>query len=117
MSTPIFTLDAAPTFPLTVKIPVAGYDKPAEFNLVFKHHPVDEYQAKLQAAGEQLTKASDADSYGIMTENLLYLIEAWQFDAPVNAENVRKLVVNYPRAYAAIVADYFAELMGLREKN
>lgn len=115
----LFTLDPNPKFKLDVEIPKAGSEKPGVLTVHFKHRPIDEFVTEMQAAEKALAEVKEGEDEGfqIMVDHLLTFCEGWGFPEEFNAENVRRLLVNYPRAFSVINADYYLELMGLRSKN
>lgn len=114
-----FTLDPNPKFKLDVKIPKAGSAEPGVLTVHFKHRPIDEFVVEMQAAENRLAEVKEGadEGFDIMVDHLMSFCEGWGFPEAFTAENVRRLCVNYPRAFSVINADYYLELMGLRSKN
>ncbi len=100
------TLTPDPTFKAKVQIPMAGaVDAPVMFT--FKYRPASE----LRTLGEQFEKADDVEA------QIMLIASAWDLDDEFNAQNVGLLVDQRPGAAAAIIATYFKEAWGSREKN
>lgn len=115
----IFTLDPTPKFKIDVKIPRPGENEDGILTLHFKHHPIDEFTATMAETESTLATIDENDPQGfdIMTNAVMHIAEGWGFPDKFTKENMRRLLVNYPRAFGAIHGTYYLELMGLREKN
>lgn len=100
------TLKPDSTFKAKVMIPMAGaVDAPVMFT--FQYRPASEL-AKL---GEQFEKADDVQG------QIMLVASGWDLDDEFTAENVGLLIDQRPGASAAIIATYFKEAWGAREKN
>ena len=115
-----FTLAAAPTFKLTVNIPVAGGDE-LELDGVFNHRDLDELRAaekESREAQEQAREAGDAvKELKAMAGFILFIMHSWPIDEPLDDLNVIKACVNYPRFFDSVTMAYTRELWCLREKR
>lgn len=102
----LFKLDPEPSFWAPVAIPMAG-GKTGHIRVLFRHLSREEYSAFFaEHAGER-----DDAVLGL-------LINDWQGpDAPYSAPTLSRMLSNYPRAGAALVAAYRDELFGAAEKN
>lgn len=121
--TEAFKLMPDPTFTSTVEIPKQGNEAPGKLPFTFRHYPVTEYQEWLKEHKRQLDEiadgpdASDAKGIDLMAQGVLHIAKGWGLPDEFNEENVKLLLNNYGRAYAAITATYFADLLGIRAKN
>lgn len=121
---PLFTLDPNPKFTVTVNIPRPGENEDGKLVMEFKHHPIDEFTNTMAETEHTLAQIDENDPQGfdIMANAVMHIADDWGFskaphNEPFTIENVRRLLVNYPRAFGAIHGTYYLELMGLREKN
>lgn len=113
-----FLLDPNPSFKSVVEIPKHGDEEPGKLGFTFKHHPITEYQKWLKAHQQELEKLDDdADGIEVMVKGVQHVATGWALPDEFDADNIRRLLVNYGRAYTSIMATYFAELMGIRAKN
>ncbi|MCW9583065.1 phage tail assembly chaperone [Klebsiella pasteurii] len=100
----IFKLQPNPIFKADVAIPRAG-EEDGVLNFTFKHRPIKE-----------LAELEDIDEKTIC-DFLLEIVDGWALSEPCTRENIGVLVDNYPGAVKAIMATYYQELTGNREKN
>lgn len=102
----MFKLQPDATFNATADIPVAGQNtKP--LTLEFKYHD----RAALAKFFEALSGRKDDD---ILAE----IVVGWKdADAEYSAENLAKLLKNFPGAAGAIVRKFLEEASGARVKN
>ncbi|QHR76430.1 hypothetical protein jat_50 [Escherichia phage jat] len=116
---PLFTLDPKPTFKLPIEIPRPGESEPGKMTFTVRHRPIDEFSQTMQDTERKLSEYddNDPDGFNVMVEAIMHVAEGWNLPDEFNAENVRRLVVNYPRAFGVFHTSYYLELMGLREKN
>lgn len=101
----VLTLDPKPTFSVKVPIPVHGAD-PVDVLFEFKHMTVTgyaEWSANLKGRKD--------------TDVVLEIVQSWQLDDELNAENVDRLLDNYAGAAHAIFSTYRNELFQARRKN
>lgn len=103
MST-IFKLQPDPNFKADVIIPRPG-DSGGVLTFTFKHRPV-----KALAEFEKMTDKTASDF-------LVTIVSDWSLAEPCTRENLDTLIDNYPGAMQAIMAVYYQELTGNREKN
>ncbi|WP_318387713.1 phage tail assembly chaperone [Enterobacter sp.] len=99
-----FNLQPKPTFKADVTIPRAG-DEDGVLTFTFRHKPIKEL-----AALETLEGKTALD---FLTE----ITEGWALPDEFSRDNLEVLLDNYPGAMKAIVATYYRELTGNREKN
>lgn len=99
-----FNLQPKPTFKADVTIPRAG-DEDGVLTFTFRHKPIKEL-----AALETLEGKTALD---FLTE----ITERWALPDEFSRDNLETLLDNYPGAMKAIVASYYRELTGNREKN
>lgn len=114
-----FTLAAAPTFNLTIKIPVAGGGE-LDLDAVFNHRDLDELRAAEKASRDAQEQArADGDAVKelkAMAGFILFIMHSWPIDEQLDELNVIKACVNYPRFFDAVTMGYTRELWCLREK-
>jgi hypothetical protein len=99
------TLVANPTFKASVGIPVAGGGV-VNTGFTFKHRTV----TQREEWSKSLEGKPDA-------EVVLSILTGWEFDEPLNQENVFTLLDNHAGARDAIIEKYYDELTGVRTKN
>ena len=99
------SLDANPTFPAKVAIPVAG-GVPVEVAFTFKHRTRD-------ALNEFLTTADKRTD----VETLMSIVDGWELDDTLNPENMLRLTQSYLGAARAVVEKYIDELTQAKAKN
>lgn len=99
------SLTANPTFKAKVGIPIPG-GEPQFVEFTFRNKSAKELAAWTESSKE-MTNA----------EAVLSIVEAWELDDEVNAENVERLCDQYIGAPVAIFHVYVAELRGARAKN
>ena len=99
------SLDAKPTFSAKVAVPVAG-GASVEVEFTFKHRTRDALDAFLTSAD----KRTDV-------ETLMGIVDAWELDDALNAENMLRLTQSYLGAARAIVEKYIDELTQAKVKN
>lgn len=114
-----FTLDPNPKFKIDVKIPRPGEKEDGVLTMHFIHHPIDEFSAAMTETQKKLEafEEGDPEGFDIMVAAIQNIADGWGFKEAFNAENIRRMLVNYPRAFGVIHSTYYLELMGLREKN
>lgn len=99
------SLDANPTFPAKVAIPVAG-GAPVDVAFTFKHRTRD-------ALNDFLTTADKRTD----VETLLGIVEGWELDDALNADNMLRLTQSYLGAARAIIEKYIEEMTQAKAKN
>lgn len=98
-----FVLTPDPTFKANVHIPRAGKED-GIVTFTFKHFPMDELS--------ELEK-ENLSGKGFLKE----IITDWALPDEYNEANLTILLKNYPAALGAIIAKFYDEIMGIREKN
>jgi len=99
-----FELQPKPTFKANVEIPRAGEDA-GVLTFTFRHKSADQIK--------EMEKREGATAVDFLSE----IIEGWALPEPYTRENLTVLLDNYLGAAGAITEQYYAELMGHREKN
>lgn len=99
------SLDANPTFPAKVGIPVAG-GASVDVEFTFKHRLRDDLEKWLESTATR----DDLDS-------VMDMVVAWELSDEFNRENVSRFIQNYLGAPRQIVEKYIAELTGQKAKN
>jgi hypothetical protein len=114
-----FTLDPNPKFKIDVKIPRPGEKEDGVLTIHFIHHPIDEFSETMTETQKKLEEFEEGDPKGfdVMVAAIMHIADGWGFKEEFTAGNIRRMLVNYPRAFGAIHSTYYLELMGLREKN
>jgi hypothetical protein len=98
-------LTPEPTFKAKVGIPRPGAT-PAQVEFTFKHRDRDALLEFIEGGHDQKD-----------VEAVMAVAIAWELDDEFNADNVERLVKNYPGAGFAIIETYLSESRGARSKN
>ena len=98
-------LVANPTFSADVPIPVAG-GEPVNVKMTFKHRTKDALDEFIKTRAEK----SDAESF-------MAMVDGWDLEDPLNAENVETLLQNYIGTALATYRVYIDQLVQARTKN
>lgn len=105
MSKDLFSINPNPTFPVTVKFPIAG-EKTGSFEVVYKHKSSEEMDDLL----ERMKKMKDIDL-------LMEVIVSWKVAEEFNRENLEILMGNYMGFARAATNAYFREISGAGTGN
>jgi len=112
----MFKINAAPTFPAVVSIPVPGSEA-QELPVVFKHKgrkALNEFVGAMQQASQEEDQAKgQKDEAGL----LFGLIDSWEADAEFNRKNFDILLDQYVGANTAIYVAYLDALIGAKRGN
>ena len=103
------TLQANPTFKTVVGIPVPGEKDVAPVEFIFKHRTKSELKVWREAI--------NLDDEGITLEHILDIAQGWDLPDEFNAENVTRMLDQYPGSGLAIFAKYISELQDARLGN
>jgi hypothetical protein len=93
------TLDATPSFPAVVAIPVPGSDTPDKVEFTFKARTRDEYSEWMKNLPGKTN-----------VEAILEVVEGWKFPFAFTEENVKALDQKYMGAAGAILDKYISEV-------
>lgn len=108
----MFKLQPNPTFPLKVKITVAGQETPGQLDLVAKHKG----RKELKAWQERAAKSEDPQFLDEIISGWSVVDEAGQ-PVPYTVDALAQLLDTYPMSGFEIYEAYLRELTESRRKN
>lgn len=105
---PLFTIDPAPTFPVTVQLTAPGGEK-RQMEITYRHKG----KAALAAWRKLVETRPPEEEADILME----IITDWQADEPFSRQALERMLDNYYAAAQELYIAYLAGLSGARLGN
>lgn len=112
----MFSIDPAPTFPLTAKVPVPGKDERAQLKLVVRHKGRNDLNAWVSGAKGR-PDVDFLDEIIVSWSEVTFQVDGAPQAVDYSKEHLGKLLDAFPMASMAIYDAYMSELLEARAKN
>lgn len=110
----MFKLNPAPTFVAQVPLSVPGKAEPVPLSITFKHKGKEALYLWLESAREQ---SDDHATLSSVIDGWSGLLDEAGGPVPYSADNLQRLLDNYPSAAAELFRSYTKELSESKRKN
>lgn len=104
-----------PTFELPVSLPVAGQEEKAEAVFTVKYLSYSQVDNLFSAAKEG--GGDNVNDFLGFSDFARQVVTGWNIDKEFNADNLNRLLDNYPNLAEILCEEYFEEYYKARRKN